>query len=104
VNEIVIPDSIAYNKADIAQLGSQLSEVGLSSQAVRGLIDQIRGAAEQVALAITPVILKQVQEINSAQQASLYRQIELLPTKLGYIDRHQVLMIVRNVYATQPRS
>lgn len=108
MNEIVIPDSISgFNKADIAELGAQLSATGLSGQAVRGLIDQVRGAAEQVALAMTPVILEQVRQINAAQQAALYNQIQLLPTRLGLmrlVDRDQVLMIVRNVYAAPPRS
>lgn len=102
MTEIVYPDSAGFSKASIAELGAKLRNAGMVDASVRGFVDQVQGVAEQVTLIMTPILLDSLRNINQAQLAEVSDRIQRLPTKLGYIDRTQVLMILHNLLNAQP--
>jgi hypothetical protein len=90
------------NRSDAAELGAQLHGAGLRTGSVRSFVEQVRNVAEQVTLTMTPLLLEELRNINQDQFADAYDRIQRLPTKLGHVDRAQVLLILHSVFNTQP--
>jgi len=98
MSEIVFQD----DRASAAELGSRLHGAGMNHSSVRGFVDQVRTVAEQVTLYMTPVLLEKLREINLDQYEAVRDRVQRLPTKFGYIDQSQVLMILHSVFNQQP--
>jgi len=90
------------DRAEAAELGAQLHGAGLRVGSVRRFVDRVSEVAQQATLTMTPVLLEELRLINQDQFADAYERIQRLPTKLGHVDRAQVLLILHSVFNTQP--
>jgi hypothetical protein len=102
VNEIAAQQSM-YTRADLAELGADLGNIGYTADEVRALMGTVEQIATQATLSMTPKLLEGVVRINAARANNLYARIQALPSKLGYVEQRLVLQLVLDLLI-RPRS
>lgn len=93
--------NFGMGQQDFTELGANLVASGFSVDEARSLVAEVQQVATQVALSMAPRILERVRRIRAAEIFDMYRNLQLLPNTLGYVQRDRVLMIVQNATNTR---
>lgn len=88
---------------NVAMLGAALAGAGLETLEVRGLLASMQKLAMQTAMNNLAEVMDNINGVQRAKLISIVNQINMLPTKLGHVDKLQVLHIINSVLNNTPR-
>lgn len=102
--EITNIPEVRLTTEDMVELGATFATGGLTGEQARGLINDIRQGAENMAIAMTPRLMERVKKIQLERAEALIGQVMLLRNPLGYVRADQVVALIRNIYFTAPKT
>lgn len=110
-SEVAVPNGArptvvqySYAPQDMAGLAGEMVAAGLTVLEAQQLVAHIQEVAQIAALGAAPKLLEAVRKVNAQRFRDLYRDVQTLPTPLGYVSRDAVLRLITQAMHTTPRT
>ena len=92
----VRPSVIGYSMApqDLAGVAGEMVAAGLSVLEAQQLVALIQEIAQNAAMAAMPRLLEAVRKTNEQRFRDLYRDVSMMPNRVGHLQRDVVLRAI----------